>query len=674
MDGLKYKHLFEPIQLGTVLFRNRIFSAPQDYPGLTHDRFLTEEAAYFYERKAMGGFASVCVGDMMIDSKIDSGRSHPFQMRGNDVLGKVNLTRVSTAIARHGAVAAIELNRAGLIANPFLMPGNKGVVYGLVEGFRKDGVEIRAMNDEQIEDLISAYADAAVFARQCGYGMIMLHGGHGWQMHQFISPRDNKRTDKWGGSTENRLRFPLAVIEAIRKRIGHAVPIEFRISGTESLSDGYGIDEGVRIAQTLDGKVDIIHVSAGHHEDDAAFMVSHPPLFQPDGPNVKYAAEIKKYVKTPVATVGALTNPEMMEEIIASGKADIVVLARQTLADPDLPIKARMGLDDEITPCTRCFNCFNNSAIGGVFYCAVNPEVGRETSSMNTTPPRHKKSVLVAGGGIGGMQAALTAAQRGHKVTLCEKTDRLGGVLLCEENVPFKSNLSVYLKRQVLKVSRAPIEVHFHTKVTPEIAESFRPDVIIAAMGAQPAVPKLKGIDGKNVAGAVDVYYNPELAGGNAVILGGGIVGLELGVFLAQKGRNITIIEILDRTIASPPPVEGTSNRMSGLIETPLGYPLYHGVALKEEIKKLPNMEICVSTKSLEITDSGLIVEDGNGVRTIEADTLIYAIGQKPLREEAYALSPCAPEFYQIGDCVIPNNIYAATSVAYQIAMDIGRF
>jgi 2,4-dienoyl-CoA reductase-like NADH-dependent reductase (Old Yellow Enzyme family)/thioredoxin reductase len=674
MSKLKFKHLFEPIQLGEVLFRNRIFSAPQDYPGLTGEKFLTEEAVYFYERKAMGGFASVCVGDMMIDSEFDSGCSHPFQMRGNDFLGKVNLTRVSTAVARHGAVAAIELNRAGLIADPSLMPGNNNVVYGPIEGIRQDGVEIRAMNDEQIESLILAYADAAVFARQCGYSMIMLHGGHGWQIHQFISPRDNKRTDEWGGSTEKRMRFPLAVIEAIRKRIGYAIPIEFRMSGMEGLPDGYDIDEGIKIAQALDGKVDIIHVSAGHHEYDSASLVSHPPLFQPDGPNVKYAAEIKKYVKTPVATVGALTNPEMMEEIIASGKADIVVLARQTLADPDLPIKARIGLEDEITPCVRCFDCFNHSAVGGVFYCAVNPEIGREQTGIIAIPPLHKKTVLVVGGGVGGMQAALTATQRGHKVILCEKANMLGGVLLCEENVPFKSNLSLYLKRQALRVSRASIEVHVNTEVHPEIAKSFRPDVIIASLGARPMIPEIKGIDGKNVAGAIDVYYNPEIVGKNAVIIGGGIVGLELGIFLAQKGHDITIIEILDSTIASPPPPGGTSSRFKGLIELPLGYPLIHGIALKEEIKKLPNMKICVSTKTLEITGKGLIVEDTNGVRTIEADTVIYAIGQKPLREEAGALSDCAPEFYQIGDCVIPKSIYAATSVAYQIAMDIGRF
>jgi len=671
MCASKYKHLFEPIQLGKVLFRNRIFASPQDYPGLTSKRFLTEEAAYFYERKALGGFASVCVGDMMVDP--DSGRSHPFQMRGLDLLAKVNLTRVSTGITRHGAVAAIELCHAGQNANPQLIPNFPGYVYGPSDGIRPDGIEIRAMSEEQIEQLIMAYANAASFARQCGFDMITIHGGHGWQIAQFISPRDNKRKDKWGGSLENRLRLPLAVIQAIRKKIGYATPIDFRFSATEFLPDGYDIDEGIEIAKALDGKVDIIHVSVGHHEEDSASMRTHPTMFLEDGCNVKYAAEIKKHVKTTVSTVGALTNPEMMEEIIASGQADIVVLGRQTLADPDLPLKARLGLEEEITPCLRCFNCFSTSTVGGVFYCSVNPEIGREQISMNAAMPSHKKTVLVVGGGVGGMQAALTAAKRGHKVILCEKTDRLGGTLLCEEKVPFKSNLSLYLKRQASKVAKAPIELHLNTEVTPEVAKSFKPDVIIAALGARPLVPKIKGIDGKNVVGAEEVYYQPELVGKNAVIMGGGLVGLELGVFLAQRGHNITVVEMMDSTIASPPQGD-TSERMSGFFNIPNGYPLVQGVALREELKKLPNMKICVSTKAIEITDKGLVVEDPTGIRTIEADTVIYAIGQKPLQQEAQALSDCAPEFYQIGDCVTPRNIYEAVSVAHQIAMDIGRF
>lgn len=671
MSKLKYKHLFEPIQIGKTLFRNRIFSSPQDYPGLTSDRFLTEEAAYFYERKALGGFASVCVGDMIIDS--DAGRSHPFQMRGNDILGKVNLTRVSTAISRHGAVAAIELCHAGQNASLQLMPENPGFVYGTMDGLREDGVEIHQMNDEQIEALILKYADAASFARQCGYNMITLHGGHGWQIHQFLSPRDNKRTDKWGGSVENRMRFPLAVIESIRKRIGNDVPLEFRMSATECLPDGYDLDEGIKIAKYLDGKVDMIHVSVGHHEIDAAAMKTHPTMFLEDGCNTGYAAEIKKHVDTPVGTVGALTDPDMMEELIASGQVDVVNLGRQTLADPDLPIKARLGQEDEINPCLRCFYCFSNSTIDGVFYCATNPEIGREQASLAPLPAK-KKTVLIAGGGVGGMQAALTAAKRGHKVILCEKSNRLGGALLCEEKIPFKSNLDIYLKRQALKVSRADIEVHMNTEVTTKVAESFQADVIIAALGARPMIPKITGIDHKKVVGAEEVYYHPEIVGKHAVIMGGGLVGLELAIYLSSLGHEITIVEMAPGTIATPPPVEGTSNRMSGLMELPGGFPLVHGVALGDELTRHPNIKICVSTRALEVTDQGLVVEDNDEVRTIEADTVIYAVGQKPLREEALALSSCAKEFYQIGDCLTPKNIYDATSVAYQIATDIGRF
>ncbi|MDR3278571.1 MAG: FAD-dependent oxidoreductase, partial [Oscillospiraceae bacterium] len=451
MSELKYKHIFEPIRLGRTLFRNRIFSSPQDTYRLTADKILTDNATAFYELKARGGFASVCLGDFMVDSR--AGHSHPFQLRGDDVKGRVSLTRTANAITRHGAVAAVELNHAG--KNGIIMAQNEGFIYGITDEARADGIEVRAMDEAWIERLIQCYADAAGFARQCGYGMITLHGGHGWLLAQFLSPGVNTRRDRWGGSLENRMRFPLAVVEAVRRAVGSGIPIEMRISGAEHTPDGYDIDEGIEIAKALDGKVDLIHVSAGHHEDDAASMVTHPPMFAPDGLNVRYAAAIKKHVKTPVATVGGLTNPAHMEEILASGQADVVALGRQTLADPDLPLKARTGREDEINPCLRCMTCFSASTAGGIFYCATNPVVGHETDALFDAPPRLKRRVLVAGGGVGGMQAAITAAERGHDVILCEKTGGLGGALLCEETVPFKEKLALYLARQARRVARA---------------------------------------------------------------------------------------------------------------------------------------------------------------------------------------------------------------------------
>ena len=667
MSEMKYKQLFEPIKLGKTLFRNRIFSSPQDNYRLTSENFLDENATAFYEFKALGGFASVCIGDMMIDSR--AGHSHPFQLRGDDIKGRGSFTRTAKAITRHGAVAAIELNHAGKNSN--VMAKNEGFIYGFVDEVRPDGVEIRAMDEKWIERLIKCYADAALFAKQCGYGMIMLHGGHGWLITQFMSPRDNKRTDRWGGSFENRMRFPLAVVEAVRRVVGPAMPIEMRISGSECMEDGYDIDEGVRIAKAFDGKVDLIHVSAGHHEVESASMISHPTMFMPDGVNVKYAAEIKKHVSTPVATVGALTDPEMMNEIILSGKADVVQLGRQTLADPDLPLKARTGHEDEINECLRCMACFSSSTASGIFYCATNPAIGHELDAMYGLPPRKSKTVLVAGGGVGGMQAALTASEQGHKVILCEKTGELGGVLRCERNVPFKEKLDSYLNRQALRISRAPIEVRLNTEVTPEFARSLRPDVIIASLGAMPVEPKIPGIEKALM--AEDVYVDPALAGNRVAIIGGGLVGIELGVYLAGLGRTVEIVEMLPMTLVSTDEVE-ISDMISnpGLIEAEAN--VVQGVALRQELRKLPNLTVTVSSRALEISAAGLTVEEKTGKRLIEADTVICAVGQRPRSDEAAALYDCAPEFYQIGDCITPKNITTATQNAYQIARDIGRY
>jgi 2,4-dienoyl-CoA reductase-like NADH-dependent reductase (Old Yellow Enzyme family)/thioredoxin reductase len=582
------------------------------------------------------------------------------------------LSSLADAVRRHGAVASAELSHAGMYARFVKEPDSDlyGPEAGAVVGLNRSGTsggtlygpvamqdgkygEVEEMPEALINELIGKYGKAAAWAKRCGFGMVTIHGGHGWLLAQFMSPVVNTRRDSWGGSFDNRMRFPLAVIDSVRKAVGRGFPIEIRISGSECDPAGYDIGEGVKIARALDGKVDIIHVSAGNHEFDETFIITHPSIFLPDGVNVKYAAEIKRNVKTPVATVGALCSPDMMEEILRSGQADIVALGRQSLADPDLPMKARTGREDDINKCMRCCQCFGESGAHRNLRCAIRPETGHEVEEKSYLPPPSRKRVLVAGGGVGGMQAALSAAGRGHSVILCEKSDALGGVLRCESLVPFKARLGEYLDRQAARVARAPVEVMLNTQVTREMALQLRPDVIVASLGSRPLVPPVPGIDGGNVHGAAEVYVSPDLAGGKVVILGGGLVGLELAVFLAMSGREPTVIE------AAPE----LSVDMFGM----------HRMSLASKMAEL-RIPVHTSAQALRITGDGVVVSLGGAESLFPADTVIYATGQLPLRAESLALHDCAPVFYQIGDCLAPRNIMSATQEAYTIAKDIGMF
>ena len=679
MSNKYYPHLFEPITLAKKTFKHRIFASPQDTPELTYDGMLTTEASYFYENKARGGFASVCVGDCIVDS--ETGMNHRLKLKGDLPQSKICLTRTATAITRHGAVPNVELGHCG--KHSYVMAERTGYTWGPVDEF-VNGVEVHAMTEEEIERLIEKYGLMAAYVKQCGYGMINIHGGHGWLLTQFMEPSNNRK-DKWGGSLENRMRFPLAVVEAVRKRVGPAFPIEFRMSADEIIDEGYHLDEGIAYAKMLDGKVDLINVSVGHHEDDKAAGITHPSMFLEDGCNVKYAAEIKKHVKTPVECVGALTNVEQMEEIIASGQADVIQLGRQSLADPELPNKAMTGHADDITRCMRCVTCFHTSTVGGIHRCAVNPMIGREMDRMYLPKANVKKKILIAGGGIGGMQAAITAIEQGHEVVLLEKKDRLGGVLRCEKDIPFKQRLDDYINLQERRVLNSGAEVHLNTAATPETVEQFKPDVIISAMGSTPMVPKfLKGFDKPNVKGAMEAYYHPDEVGKSAVIIGGGLVGAELGIYLADThGVDVTIVEMLDHIAGTPTPCKNgtlssgpeltTGGRMNTLLIIK-GDNLVHGININQKMKTLPNLRCYASTSAVEIEDKGLVVKDAvNGQYLIEADSVIYAMGQIPLTDQAYSLRECAKEFYAIGDCTAPRNILAATQEAEQIVVDLGK-
>jgi len=655
MKKFKYPHLFEPLKLRGTLFRNRIFAAPTGYRNMTYDSVWPLEAGDYYGRKAMGGAASVATGELVVDTEFGRGSLNHICIDNPQSL--MPLEKVAKAISRYGAVPTAELQHAGMYANRDLSvfgATSRGIAYGPVE-LELDGRIIREMPEEIIERTIEKYAAAAVAAKNYGFGMILIHAGHGWLLQQFLSPQLNRRKDKWGGpAIENRARFAVSVCEAVRKAVGPNFPIEIRISASEGYEGGYDIEEGIAFAKQLERYVDLINVSVGSHEVQEAFSVMTPSMFLGDGCNVKYAAEIKKHVNIPVSAIGALGEPEMLEEIIASGKADVVELARSLIADPDLPNKIRAGREDDIKWCLRCLHCFSTQMKYGVKYCAVNPESGREhESKYEPRQAKTRKKVLVIGGGIGGMQAALSCAERGHQVILCEKSGVLGGAIRCEEDVPFKKKLAMYLDSQAQAIARANIDLRLNCEVTPELASSLQPDVIIAALGSRPIKPDIPGIDGPNVLGAEEAYRHPQKVGKKAVIIGAGLVGLELAIYLTMLGKVVSVVELTDK-------ISDGGNML-------------HARSLEVELKK-HGISLRFNTKVNEISAQGIVCETKEGKEFLEADSVIYAVGQQPLQDEALAFRFCAPVFHMIGDCITPKNIANATGTAHDIAVSLGRF
>ena len=654
-ENFRYPHLFEPIQLGNTLFRNRIFASPTGYQNVNGDGYLNDGAAAYYGRRARGGAASVATFEGIVDGELGRGGATHICMDTPNI--DRGLARIAYEIKGYGAVPTMELQHAGMFANrdlSFFGANSKGIAYGPV-ACELDGREILPMTEEIIERTINKYIDAAAMVQRCGFGMVLIHAGHGWMLHQFLSPITNTRTDKWGGpDIENRARMLLAICDGIHQRCGQGFPIEVRISGSECYDGGYGIENGIAIAKQLEGHCQLIHVSAGNHEVEEVFAVTHPSMFLEDGCNVKYAAEIKKHVKTPVATIGALSDPELMEEIIASGKADVVEMGRAFMAEPDWPLKVRTGNEDKARRCMRCLSCFSSELTNGEPYCAINPESGRELDmKYEPVAAKVKKKVLVVGGGVGGMQAALTCADRGHEVVLCEKTGRLGGVLRCEEDVYFKKNLDYYLNQQARLIEENPhITVRLNTEVTPEYAEAEKADVIIAALGAKAAKPPVPGVDLPGVLSAQEAYTKVDELGDSVVILGAGLVGVELGLHLLHEGKKVQLVEMTDH-------VNDGGNFL-------------HMLGLKNEMRKM-DLQILFNARAKEIRENGILCEVDGQERFVEGDRVIIATGQKPLRDEAIALNYCAPEVYYLGDCVMPKNITTATATAFLTARNIGR-
>lgn len=647
MKNKYYPNLASPITIKGVTFKNRIFGAPMSNPELDPDCHFREEDIAFHANRGKGGLASVCIG-LGIVEKI--GRSHTKEVILYDELSLPSMKRMANEFHKHNCKAVMELAHGGKFGAARSHTSADSYLIGPIDEVNKQGVTVKAMDEEQIYKTAEAFGNAAKLVKDAGFDMVLIHGGHGWLLEQFSSPYFNKRTDDWGGSLENRMRFPLLVVEKVREAVGPNFPIEFRMSGSELIPEGYDITEGVEMAKMLDGKVDILHVSAGIHENDDVFVFTHPSMFVENGVNVKYAAEIKKHVSTPVATLGGINDVDMMEEIIASGKADIIEVARQSLADPYFPEKAFSGNKDDITKCCRCFTCFFNYLSNRNFCCAFNPVIGDELEHKYGFPPTTPKKVVIVGGGPGGMEAAITCAQRGHSVSLYEKKDRLGGQILHEEHIPFKKDMYGFIEVLRKRVEKAGVDVHLNTEITPEEVYEMGADVVFIAVGSTPIVPPIPGIDNPKVVGLNAIETKEPAVGQKVAILGGGLVGSEVGIYLDMLGKDVTIIEMKDTWAAD-------------------AYWM-HKVAMDQHVRK-SDMKILCNTTAKEITDAGIICNGPDGEVLVEADTILLAAGMKANRKVADEFYNTAPRVFEIGDAIRAGRVLEAVKLGYFRALDV---
>lgn len=442
---------------------------------ITNDGCIGPKSTAFYELRARGGAAAVTVSECMVHPKTDG--SHAYHLDESILNSLAAATYTADAIRRHGAIPSLELSHSGMYAGTYMTDKSrqKGMnQWGPTDTVRADGVQVRALSKEQIDEIVASYGHVAGLAKRAGFEMLMIHGGHGWLINQFLSPMFNKRDDAYGGCLENRCRLAIEVLQAVREAVGPFFPIEFRMSGSELVPEGYDLAEGIEIAKMVEPYVDIIHVSAGTYQ--RSFGDTHPSMFKEHGCNVHLAAEIRKHVSKPVATIGGLNDPAQLEEIITSGKADIVYMARALLADPELPRKVVENRDREIVRCLRCFTCMAERAATATRRCTVNPLIGRETDGVEIMPAPVKKKVLVAGAGPGGLYAAYTAARRGHQVILCEKEAQAGGILKSEQALPFKYEMYQLAGTYKLLAEKAGVEIRLNTEVTPEYVEKEAPD------------------------------------------------------------------------------------------------------------------------------------------------------------------------------------------------------
>ncbi len=633
-----YAHVLSPIRIRGHFIKNRIITGPSTIHSASNgELYPTEEAMRFFENRAKAGAGIVTVAGVGTGPAVDDGMHASWDLYQTNHTNA--LAELAERIHFYGAKASMEL--MGIFHDGYTVSD------GAPQMNFEPGREIPVKEMERFKEW---YANDAAILKDLGYDAILLHFGHSIPVAQFLSPYTNKRTDRYGGSTENRCRYLIEILKAVREKAGPNMVIEVRISGSEFKEGGIDQEEGIRIGQLLQEHVDILQVSAGMHNPDL-MTVTHPCGFLPPMPNVYLAEAFKKsgLFHVPINTIGAIGNLEEAEEIIASGKADFVTIVRSLIADIEMITKCKEGRIDDVVPCIKCMHCHDSAVFGHHMRCAVNPVVGlAHHMERMITPPKKKKTVAVIGGGPAGMKAALTAAERGHSVTLFEKTDSLGGKLKFADCVTFKYPLKNYKDYLIDQIGKSTVDVKLNKEASDRELTDF--DAVIAAVGAEPIIPRFPGVE--NAIPATSAYGRETELGNKIVVIGGGQVGCETALHLARLGKDVTILE-MQSTLA---PDASTTHRDELMVE--FG-------------KDSDRIHIVASGCCTGIGPNSVTYERNGESVTVEADSVILSVGMRPLSALADRFMGITVEYAQAGDCVKARTVDEATREGFYAAINL---
>lgn len=661
---MKFEHLLSPMKVGNTTYRNRIVSAPMAFSLVAQNPMAREVSYRKLEGPAKGGNACVILGETDVNFtdaiRIPGFRAFDFGNPEADMETFEAVGMYAKRIKQHGAIALAELVHCGQEKVPF-GPDEESI--GPCKTVNLAGVKVRAMNESDMERVATDFAKAATYMQKAGFDGILVHGGHGFIFTQFLSPIMNQRTDEYGGSLENRAKFPIQICKAIRQAVGPDFLFELRIDGTDHQPGGITATETGEFIQMVEQYITSVHITCGIYAESVK-SGTESSMFHEHGLNIEQAAIVKKYTTLPVGAVGGINSPEQCEEAIAAGKIDFVILGRQMLADPEFTKKCMNGDEDLIRRCLRCYKCFPGSPEEGyedlpftsqelaliVGHCTINPKAHLPFDPEALPPAKESKKVLIIGGGPAGLQGAITASERGHKVTLVDKSDKLGGLLYFTDVDVDKPDLREFKEVLIREVKKHKVEILLNTEVTPDFIKNFGADAIILATGSKPCRPSLNGIE--HAYQAMDIYNGKCKPGKKVIMIGGGLVGCEAGLHLAKTGHEVTIIERLDRLANE-------------------SYGMYREALICEMEKN--NIVMMPKTKCLEIDKDGIDIESPEGVQKLEADTILFALGMKSVDSTELKHAAGDIPVYVVGDAIVPGKVDQCTRSAYLAAIEIAK-